>query len=58
MNKFKISFRGRELNAIGEFSDLTIEVRTPYSFVGNDNAIMAINSAGYECNYIYGITKI
>ena len=29
MNKFKISFRGRELNAIGEFSDLSIEVSTP-----------------------------
>jgi hypothetical protein len=57
MNKFKISFRGR---VIGDdmFSDLTIEVSTPYSFVGNDNAFMAINSAGYECNYIYDIKKI
>ena len=58
MNKFKISFRGRELYAIGSFSDLSIEVRTPYSFVDSANAIMAINSAGFECNYIFNIERL
>ena len=57
MKTYTIEFNGREDGAIGSFSDLSINVKTPYSLVGVDNAIMAIHSAGYECNYIIDIKK-
>ena len=60
MNKFKITFFGREQGAIGQFATMSIEVQTPYAsfFINDDNAGMAINSAGYEYNYIKDIEKL
>lgn len=58
MNKFKITFFGREQGAIGQFATMSIEVKTPYSFINDDNAIMAVSSSGYECNYIKDVEKL
>ena len=54
---YNIHFSGREAGAIGKFEDMHLEVKTPYSFLNNNLAIMAINSAGYEVNHILGIHK-
>jgi hypothetical protein len=58
MNKFKITFFGREQGAIGQFATMDIVVQTPYSFINDDIAIRAVNSAGYECNHIKDIEKL
>jgi hypothetical protein len=56
MKTYTIEFNGREDGAIGSFSHLSINVKTPASLT-RDNAIMAIHSAGYECNYIIDIRR-
>lgn len=58
MNKYRITFFGREQGAIGQFATMNIEVQTPYSFINDDIAIMAINKIGYECNYLKDIEKL
>lgn len=58
MNKFKITFFGREQGAIGIAYTMSIEVQTAYSFINDGIAGMAINSAGYEYNYIKDIEQL
>ena len=58
MNKYKVTFFGRETGAIGIAYDISIEVQTPYAFINEAIAGKAINGAGFEYNYIKEIEKI
>lgn len=58
LNKFKITFFGREQGAIGIAYTMSIEVQTPYAFINDAVAGKAIHSAGYEYNYIKDVEKL
>lgn len=58
MNQYKVTFFGRKAGAIGIAYDISIEVQTPYAFINEAIAGMAINGAGFEYNYIKEIEKI